>query len=48
MVHIHIGQDLGDGHGVGNVLVPSTASLSFVGFARVVVGGFDEVDFLVF
>ena len=48
MIHIHVGQDLRHGHGMRNVLVTGSAGLPFMGFSRVFVGGFDEVDFLVF
>ena len=41
MVHAHLGQDLGDGEGVGDVLVPGAAHLAFVGGACELVGALD-------
>ena len=47
MVHIHVGQNLSDGGGVRNVVVPGAPVLALMGLTGVGVGVSDEANLLV-
>ncbi len=44
MVHVHVGEDVGDRQRVGHVRFAAAAALPVVGLLGVVVGAADQVD----